>query len=85
MHQDDNWLMSVSSSSWSSVEVMHFTNFVSSANRNGLADEIHSGRSLIKIINNSGPRMLPCRTPDIAGKWLDGVLITLVKCILSCR
>ncbi len=62
---------------------MHFTSFVSSANKYGSADEMHSGRSLIKIINNSGPRMLPCGTPDITGRWLDGVLETLVKCILS--
>ena len=34
---------------------------MSSANRKGIKDRIHSGRLLIKMTNNSGPRAL---TPE---------------------
>ena len=38
---------------------------VSSANKRGAADCTESGRSLIKMINKRGPRMLPCGTPEV--------------------
>ena len=40
---------------------------VSSANKRGAADCTESGRSLIKMINKRGPRMLPCGTPEVTG------------------
>ncbi len=41
--------------------------FMSSANRRGIADCTESGRSLMKMMNRRGPRMLPCGTPEVTG------------------
>ena len=43
------------------------THLVSSANRKGEEEVIESGRSLTKRVNNRGPRMLPCGTPEVTG------------------
>ena len=46
---------------------------VSSANKRGVADCTESGRSLIKMINMRGPRMLPCGTPEVTGSLEEKV------------
>ena len=58
------------------LELMHLANLVSSANKNGSADRILSGRSLIKLKNNSGPSTLPCGTPESTGRRSDEQLDT---------
>ena len=45
--------------------------FISSAKLNITDELIVDGRSLMYTKNSSGPKMLPCGTPDNRGKHLD--------------
>ena len=43
------------------------------------------GRSLMYVINNRGPRMLPCGTPEATGTRSDNVLSITTHCCLLKR
>jgi len=46
------------------VDLTAIRHFVSSAEMKGIANLIHSGRSLIKMMKSRGPSTLPCGTPE---------------------
>ena len=77
-HQDEILSRSSRKSCSLMLELMHLANLVSSAKKNGSADKIWSGRSLIKIKNSSGLSTLPCGTPESTGRRLDEQLDTQV-------
>ena len=62
-----------------------FMHFVSSANRRRVADCKESGRSLIKMMNRRGPRMLPCGTPEVTRSFEEIVLSMVTDYDLSER
>ena len=39
-----------------------------------------SGRSLMKMMNRSGPKIEPCGTPDVIGSELDNTPLMLTFC-----
>ena len=41
------------------------------------------GRSLIKIMNNNGPNMDPCGTPNTIGNNVEAALPILTNCFLE--
>ena len=54
---------------------------VSSAYMMKLNISLASAKSLIQIINNSGPRIEPCGTPVVIDKMFDFVLFISVYCL----
>ena len=60
--------------------VIVLKHLVSSANTYSKDDRICSGRSLMKIKNSNGPKILPCGTPDRTGKNSECLLLILTHC-----
>ena len=70
---DWSWMESV-------VDWMDLEHLVSSAKRSILEEIEEAGRSLMKIINNRGPRTLPWGTPEATGSRLERWPLTETNC-----
>ena len=73
------------SSSTSRVDVISLKTFVSSAKAAIWLDLTASGREFTYRRNNLGPRIDPCRTPEVTGKGLDVSPNKVTCCDRLCR
>ena len=66
----------------SPIDFMLLYTFVSSAyNATITASTVSFGISLIKIVNNNGPRRLPWGTPEVTGAHCDAAPLITTLCI----
>ena len=59
---------------------MGLVHLVSSANRSVLEEVVVAGRSLMNMMNSSGPRTLPWGTSEETGRKLECWLLMVTYC-----